>query len=119
MSYFINIKEEGKIIELQPGIYKVKLIGSWFVDVGNFSLSIQDIDTNNIIKWRRSELGAFSKVKGMDAKIIGTIDIPSWTNYSVHFENTQDLAIYRMGIFGRFLFKRFAKRTSNLIIAVG
>jgi hypothetical protein len=115
----IPIYEEGKVIELQPGIYQVKVLGSWFVKVGDFSLSLREVGTGNLIKWRRTKFGAFDYVFKLKARDIGTIDIPKWAKYSISFRNPENVIVTRMGPFGITLPLNRAIPNSEIRIVIG
>jgi len=115
----IGIYEEGKIIELQPGIHKVKILGSWLVQLYGFKVILKEVKGDKVIEWRRNVMGSNDYAYGKKAKNVAVLDIERWTKYSIHFENPHHVKVVILGPF--FLGAIFNKKIPNreIKIAIG
>jgi hypothetical protein len=118
MSSPINIHSENYKIELPAGIYSVKVLGGWGVEVGNFSFDLKNLDNGEVIRpkgtrWRVQSF-AFKK----RAKKIFILDIGKRGNFVIEFKNQKDLKVRRSNLF---LTRLFESKLSNecLEICIG
>ncbi|WP_037314682.1 hypothetical protein [Salegentibacter sp. Hel_I_6] len=108
----------GKIIELQPGIYSVKVLGGWKVKTGDFSLELRHIDSDLKIKLKKTFWRIQSFAFKSRAKKIGSVDIPKWGSYSVQFKNANHLKIKKSNLFLISSFQKF-KPIEEIQIIIG
>ena len=114
----IGIYEEGRVIELQPGIHKVKILGSWLVQTYGFKVFLKEVNGDKIIEWRGINMGANDYAFGMKAKNVGVLDIERWTKYSIHFENPHHVKVTLLGPFfiGALLNRQIPNREIKIVI---
>tara|TARA_R100000935_G_scaffold28236_1_gene48549 strand:- start:248 stop:604 length:357 start_codon:yes stop_codon:yes gene_type:complete len=94
----INILDSGKEIELQPGIYSVRVLGGWKIKTSKFSLELRHTTSDLKIELRKTFWRIQSYELKKRAKKIGSVDIPKWGNYTIHFKHPEDLKVKRDNI---------------------
>ena len=114
----INIIDSGKEIELQPGIYSVKVLGGWKIKTNEFSLELRHTKSDLRIDLRNT----FWRVQSFEfktrAKKIGSVDVPKWGNYTIHFKNPEDLKVKRDNIPILSIFQKY-QSTEKIQIVIG
>ena len=102
----INIYDSGKIVELPVGIYSVKILGGWGVEVGNFSFHLENLENGQIIEPK----GTFWRVQSYEnkkrAKKIFTLDIGQRGRFKIEFKNQDDLKVRRSNLILTRLFEK-------------
>jgi len=98
MKKTININSIGEQIDLEVGKYRIDILGGWGVKLGEFSISIKDIETQDVIKCERTFLPIQSFVFGKRAKRIFIIDVPKSARYEVMFENSKSIKVKRSNL---------------------
>ena len=114
----INIYSSNTKIELPVGIYSVKVLGGWGVEVGNFSFDLKNIDNGEIIKPRGTQWRVQSFAFKKRAKKIFTLDIGKRGNFVIEFKNQNDLKVRRSNLFLTRLFENELPN-ENLEICIG
>jgi len=89
----ININSIGEQIDLKAGKYRIDILGGWGVKLGEFSVLIKDIDTQEMIKCKRTFLPVQSFAFGKRAKRIFVISVPKSARYEVVFKNQESLKV--------------------------
>ncbi|WP_369999695.1 hypothetical protein [Winogradskyella sp.] len=115
----IGIYQEGKIIELNYGIYDIKILGSWLVSINNFKIYLKDVSGNRIIYWKEKTIRPNAYFKGKKAKIVADIDIDKGGQYSIHFENPSHVKVTYMGFFGLGILLNRKVPNHEIKIAIG
>lgn len=89
----INILEKEVEINLKARRYKIYVLGGFGVEVGDFSISLKNKETNEQITCKKAfwplQTYEFSK----RAKRIFIIDVPNEGNYEVLFLNPYELKV--------------------------
>ena len=114
----INITDKKKQIELQPGIYYLKVLGGWKVATNNFSVILREIDGDLVIRSRKSFWKIQSYAFGKRAKKIASVDIPKWTSYEIEFVNPECLKVKWSNLF-LFNFLQKYTPTEKIQICIG
>ncbi|WP_299115270.1 hypothetical protein [uncultured Winogradskyella sp.] len=115
----IGIYEEGRIIELEPGIHDIKILGSWLVSLDNFKIYFKEINSNKIICWKERTFRTNHYVSGKKAKVIADVDIDKRSKYSIHFENPSHIKVIFMGPFGLGILLNRKIPNSEIKISIG
>ncbi|RNC88526.1 MAG: hypothetical protein ED555_12870 [Allomuricauda sp.] len=102
----INIYDSGKAIELQVGIYRVKVLGGWDVSVGEFAIEFKNRSNGKIITPKITNWRIQSYEFGERAKKIMTLDISERGVYLIEFKNQTDLRVRRSNLFFMRLFEQ-------------
>ena len=114
----INIIDSGKEIELQPGIYSVRVLGGWKIKTNEFSLELRHTKSDLKIDLRKT----FWRVQSFElktrAKKIGSVDVPKWGDYTIHFKNPEDLKVKRDNIPILSIFQKY-QSTEKIQIVIG
>ncbi len=102
----ININTKGQLIQLNAGKYKIDILGGWFVELGNFSVSIRHTEKEELInaqkKIGRAQMYAFNK----RAKRIFVIDVPVSGKYEIIFKHSDTITVKRTNLFIASLFEK-------------
>ncbi|MEL6811926.1 MAG: hypothetical protein AAFP76_11370 [Bacteroidota bacterium] len=114
----INIHSKNAEIYLQPGIYGITALGGSNARVGNFSISLINTKSGQIVEaqntmWR----SRFFRGKRHGVRIL-TIDIADQGNYRVTFKNPESLQVIRhYELFLRLFFK--SPENKDIEICIG
>ena len=114
----INIYSSNTEIELPVGIYSVKVLGGWGVEVGNFSFDLKNVDNGQIIKPKGTQWRIQSFAFKKRAKKISTLDIGKRGTFEIEFKNQKDLKVRRSNLFLTRLFEN-ELLNENLEICIG
>ena len=114
----INIHNSNTEIELPVGIYNVKVLGGWGVEVGNFSFDLKNVENGQIIKPRGTQWRIQSFAFKTRAKKIFSLDIVKRGNFKIEFKNQKDLKVRRSNLFLTRLFDKQLPN-ENLEICIG
>lgn len=110
MNLPINIHNSNVIIELPYGIYSVKVLGGFGIEVGNFSFQLKNIVNGDIVKPKETQWRVQSYMFKKRAKKIFTIDIQKGGKFVVEFTNQNDLKVRKSNLF---LSRLYDKQISN------
>lgn len=103
----ISIYDSGKLIDIsESNKYSVKVIGGWDVKVGDFTFTLKNIKTGNIINPELTNWRVQSYEFGERAKKIMKLEIPETGKYCVEFKNQETLQVRPSNIFIRKLFEK-------------
>lgn len=114
----INIHNSNAKIELPVGIYSVKVLGGWGVEVGNFSFDLKNVENGQIIKPKGTQWRIQSFAFKKRAKKIFTLDIGKRGNFEIEFKNQNDLKVRRSNLFLSRLYEKQLPN-ENLEIYIG
>lgn len=89
----ININSEKEIIDLNASRYRIYALGGFGVNLGRFSMSLKNIETNEIVKCEKAFWPVQAHAFGKRAKRILIVDIPKEGRYEVLFVNPETLRV--------------------------
>ena len=89
----ININSEKEIINLKASRYRIYALGGFGVKLGRFSISLKNIETNEIVKCEKAFWPVQAFAFGKRAKRILIADIPKDGQYELLFNNPKTLKI--------------------------
>ncbi len=98
MKRLININSIGEQIDLKAGKYRIDILGGWGVKLGDFFILIKNIETQDVIKCKRTFLPVQSFVFRKRAKRIFIINVPKSARYEVVFKNQESLKVKRSNL---------------------
>ncbi len=114
----INIHNSNTKIEIPVGIYSVKVLGGWGVEVGSFSFDLKNVHNGQIIKPKGTKWRVQSFAFKKRAKKIFTLDIGQRGIFEIEFKNQKDLKVRRSNLFLTRLFENELPN-ENLEICIG
>jgi len=101
----IKIHRKEQTINLDAKTYKIDLLGGWGVKMGEFSISIENVETNEVIYARRTKWPVQSYKKGKRSKIILSFDVPINGEYRRIFHNPETLIVKKSNLLITSFFK--------------
>jgi hypothetical protein len=100
----ISIHSKDKTIYLPVGIYSVRVLGGWRVNIGDFSIKLTNLKTGKETLVKET----FWKVQSFElnqrAKKVFTLDIQESTDYLIEFFNPKSLTVHRTNLFSGYIF---------------
>lgn len=98
MSNLVNITSKGKTISLEARRYRIYILGGWGINLGDFSISLEQKETNRIIKCERAFWPVQAFAHGKRARRIFVLDIKESGQYEVIFDNSETLKVKRSNL---------------------
>lgn len=106
----IRIHDSNQAIVLSVGIYSIDLLGGWSVSLGNFSISLTNKKSKEVIIPKVTNWRIQSYEFGKRAKKIMTLEIREPGVHFIEFKNPKDLKVRRSNLF---LMKLFENEIPN------
>lgn len=93
---YLSIHEEGRKLTLTRGNYTVLIVGGFYVDEHNFSISITAVEDQSKIKIKRIDLASPQLVQNeARAKRYFSFEIERSGDYDIQFHNPTSLKVWR------------------------
>ena len=92
MNTTINIHKKNELVELTPGICKIDILGGWNVKLGDFTISLKNINSKETLHARKV-ISVQSYIQKQKAKRIFVIDILQAGTYEVEFIKPETLVV--------------------------
>lgn len=99
MGHVINIHGSGQEIHLKARTYKIDVLGGWGVQLGQFSIALKNVYSEQVVNCERSFWPVRSFAFDKRAKRIFSVDIPDDGDYVVEFRNAETLKVNESGLF--------------------
>jgi len=110
-----SIQTIQQTLNLKAGNYSIYILGGWGVKLGDFTISLKNITTQETIKPRRVFWPLQTMIFNTRAKRILSIDILESGHYTIHFKNPESLKVTRSNLF---LYSYFEQPMPNETITV-
>ncbi len=94
----INIHKKQEVIHLDDNKYNIDVLGGWGVKLGEFSISLKNTKTEEVIRSKKAILSIQSFAHNQRAKKILTIDVPRKASYLVTFHNPETLIVKKSNL---------------------
>lgn len=102
----ININNKQEEIELKARRYRIYVLGGFFVNLGEFSISFKHKETNEITECQKAFWPVQTYAFGKKAKRIFIVDIPKEGQFEVIFNNPETLKVNKSNLIINSLFKK-------------
>lgn len=100
----ISIHKIGEKVSLKKGNYRIDILGGWGVKIGEFSISIKNIISKEIIECKKAFWPVQSFKFGKRAKRILTFTIYQEGEYEILFRNPESIKVKSSNLFIASLF---------------
>lgn len=98
MSRLININSQNEEINLEAGTYRIFLLGGFGISLNNFSISLINIKSKEIIESKKAFWRVQTYVNGKRAKKINIININNSGQYKIVFNNPKSLKVKKSNL---------------------